>query len=797
MDGEFRSYVIEGGQQADHSHQEIELDYVLRGSIVCNIVHNPYPMSDGDVILVNSNMLHSWSRPHDCLIFRIYVSSAMVARQVGRGSTTFWCNSVASDGKDLDALRTALNTLVSECVTAEGRESFAFESAKYRLLDLLVRDYAVASQDSWSGIGDDRIRTALEYVDAHYDASVSLRVVARNLYVSEAYLSRLFREVVGVTFHEYVTRVRLNHALEELLYTSTSIAQISAQVGFSTPSAFNKVFKNAFSCSPTEYRKAAGGAAPNVREKDLLAESSTRIREYVRAWVQTHESGPNASQGQSEHIMLDAPPSRTYSYAHCAAVDMDMLSDLLQGPVQRHVVMLHRQLGITYVRVSNVFERGMGAASPGGRYQNYSYVDAALDFLVENGLRPVINLTFMRKRVYGDFGTPLFSDESSEWVPAQTTDGWRTLLRGLVIHLVERYGIAAVSSWLFEIEYNADYHDFCRETHRVELSYLDLWKATYDAIKGAYPRISLGGDHRLIDEGELPFPDFIAIGELPFRRRQAGEDIYSQRTTNLLFLEDAVRELRRNLVHAGHGDVPIFVSAWTTSVSERNAYNDSCGKGAHILMHLINLENENCLLCYHHGSDYLSQLPDTKAPLFGANGLLTKDGVTKPAFFAFLLMRYAHGGVVAKGHNYLALRTDSGHLFIVLHNAKDFGHRYFLMRESQITVRSLEDIYGDNDELSLSIESCHEQGGAYRLTRVSLSPSEGCVLGEWDEMGSPESLDATMTEYLRHVCRPRMRGAVLHAQDGVLRFRMKLEPNEMCLLRLARIHAEQLPLPAK
>lgn len=791
MDGEFRSYVVEGQQQAGHSHQEIELDYVLQGNIVCNIARNPYQMAEGDVILVNSNALHSWACAHDCLLFRVYVSSAMVSRQVGRGSTTFWCNSVASDGRDMDALREALNTLVSECVTSQGRESFAYESAKYRLLDLLVSDYAIAGCDSWADIGDERIRDVLDYVDVHYDGPVALKAVAKNMFVSEAYLSRLFKEVVGVNFHEYVNRVRLNHALEELLYTSASVAQISAHVGFSNPSAFNKVFKKAFSCSPTTYRKAAGGTTPNVREEDSLAEQSSAVWKRTREWVAAHESDSAVPRGQLEHVVLDAHPSRPYTYDRFAAVDMDMLSDLLQGPVQRHVVTLHGQVGIAYVRVSNIFERGMRAVSPGTSYLNYSYVDAALDFLVENGLRPIVNLTFARKRVYGDFGSSLFCDESPEWVPAKNIQEWRLLMEGLVVHLVDRYGIGEVSSWLFEIEYNADYHVYCEETHRVELPYSELWRVAYEAIKGAYPTMLLGGDHRLIGRDELPFPDFIAIGELPFRRRQTDGDIYSQRTTNLLFLEDAVRELRRDLMHAGHADTLILVSTWTTSVSERNAYNDSCGKGAHILMHLINLESENCLLCYHHGSDYLSQLSDTNAPLSGANGLLTRDGIAKPAFFALLLMKYAHGNVVAKGRNHLALRTDSGHVFVVLHNAKDFGHRYFLMRESEIGVDSLAGIYSDDEDMSFVIESSYERDGAYRLTRISLSPSEGCVLTEWDRMGSPDSLDATMTEYLRHVCRPRMQGVVLHAQNGVLRFRLTLQPNEICLLRLSRIHTKE------
>lgn len=787
-DAEFRSYVIDGKAQAEHSHQEIEFDYILKGAITCSIAGNPYRMGEGDVILVNSGMLHSWELARGCLVYRVYVSSTLMARVVGRSSVTFWCNSVVSGGKDLDDLRRVLNTMVSEYVTSEGHSSFAFESAKYRFLDLLVKDYMVSGGDFWVDVDDDRVRAALEYVDVHYDSTVTLKTVAKRLYMSEAYLSRLFKDSVGVNFHEYLNRIRLNHAVEELLYTTTPVTQISAQVGFSNSSAFNKVFKKAFSCSPTEYRKAAGELSQKAHEEDEAAALSDGVTRRANDWVASLRAQATAVHSDSERIVLEGASSRTYSCNNFAAIDMDLLSDLLQGPVQRHVLVLHKQLGIEYVRVSNIFERGLKAITSANLYQNYSYVDAAFDFLVENGLKPIVNLTFMRKRIYADFATPLFSDESAEWVPARTIDQWRVLLEGLMLHLLDRYGLHELFSWRFELEYNADYHVFCEESHRLEIPYSELWAATYEVVKGLSARIPLGGDHRLIKADGLPFPDFIAIGELPFRRQEAHGDVYARRTTNLYFLEEAIRNLRRELILSGHAETLILVSTWTTSVSERNAYNDSCGKGAHILMHLINLESENCLLCYHQGSDYLSLFRDTNAPLFGANGLLTRDGIAKPAFFAFLFMRYVHGNVMAKGRDYLALKTESGHFFVVLHNAKDFGHRYFLMRESEITIRSLATIYSDQDNKRFDIKVAVGREGDYRLARIGLSPSEGCVLTEWSNMGSPESLDATMTEYLQHVCRPRVKGTILSSQQGALGFEITLRPHEICLLRIAEVH---------
>ena len=66
---------------------------------------------------------------------------------------------------------------------------------------------------------DERIRQINNYIRANYSQPISLKELADQLYLSNGYLSRFFKRNYGMSFAEYLTNVRLFHAVDDLLYT--------------------------------------------------------------------------------------------------------------------------------------------------------------------------------------------------------------------------------------------------------------------------------------------------------------------------------------------------------------------------------------------------------------------------------------------------------------------------------------------------------------------------------------------------------------------------------------------------
>jgi len=93
------------------------------------------------------------------------------------------------------------------------------------------------------------------YLLDNYHQSISLEEVAATVKLSPNYFSSLFREEFGVTFIDYVTKIRMDKAKELIIKNNYSLKEISFMVGYKDPNYFSRVFKNHHKQSPKQYEK--------------------------------------------------------------------------------------------------------------------------------------------------------------------------------------------------------------------------------------------------------------------------------------------------------------------------------------------------------------------------------------------------------------------------------------------------------------------------------------------------------------------------------------------------------------
>ncbi|WP_232016624.1 response regulator [Paenibacillus baekrokdamisoli] len=102
--------------------------------------------------------------------------------------------------------------------------------------------------------GEEIIESVKQYVEQHYAENLSLQWVTDCYYIHPNYFSKRFKQVVGISFNDYVTRIRINRSKELLKTTSMRIARISQLVGYDDQNYFCNVFKKVAGLSPTAYR---------------------------------------------------------------------------------------------------------------------------------------------------------------------------------------------------------------------------------------------------------------------------------------------------------------------------------------------------------------------------------------------------------------------------------------------------------------------------------------------------------------------------------------------------------------
>jgi len=110
---------------------------------------------------------------------------------------------------------------------------------------------------------DDCLRTANKifgfiktYTEQHLSEDLSIARLSRLLSFDRSYLYRLFRQVTGKSLSEYIAEVKAAKARELLIRNDMKISEISAALGFETPSYFTRFFRKYTNLSPQEYRNS-------------------------------------------------------------------------------------------------------------------------------------------------------------------------------------------------------------------------------------------------------------------------------------------------------------------------------------------------------------------------------------------------------------------------------------------------------------------------------------------------------------------------------------------------------------
>lgn len=836
----------------EHAHQEIELIYILEGIITLQLTGDRYSLKKGDIVLINANKVHSFGAPRDVLVCTLYIDYKKAAGLLGRPYVSFWVNSAVNGENDVEHLRGLLDAMVRSWMAADGKDSFGLLAREYAVMECLEKEFLLPGDERWDQVEDQRIRGILTWVDNSYGEDVTLAQAAERLYLSEAYLSRLFKRVMHMNFRDYLSRVRMNYALEMLLYTDRPVFEIAVACGFSNAPAFNKVFRKANGCTPSQFRQRhrnqivgvkeaeedfdmSAGAADN--KPDGCAENASVMRR-LQNWEkeiskEVSEEGRPGRKRKEEKISIRAQVPESEASAEIsgsfAAVDCGTFYDLLQAKVQEQLLILNKNGYFGYVRVGGLFMPELYLRiGRGSSLYNFSLVDQTLDFLLENKVIPIIDLSVKGKSAAADLDENLFGGLTQ--LPFQDLTDWKTLLQRVAQHLVERYFGEAAPKWYFVLEDSQDYRDLCEAQGREPVSYISLWNTAARCLREEIPGCILGGEISLLESSEIEPPDFVTLHIYPYnlyakdndgrdfegisnmndnadgsgsngahdesdhgrnRKRSNGQffdrkEVYSVRETDPEFAEKKVAAAQRFLRARGYGDMPVFVSEWGTSLSERNAYNDSTAKAAHIAMHFTRNADSRVMFCYGQGSDYFSQYLDTMKPVVGARGLLTRDGIRKPAYYVFQYANRLHGRILGRGEHFLAVQTAETEFSLILFIWKNFGHEYYLHRESEISIPMLGDIFEDREAEKVHICLQDISDGVWKVRRRILRDGEQ-VIGTWTRMGCPERISRREVQYMTEICQPRIETQEIQSEQGTVLFDVYLEAHDVQMVQIRRV----------
>lgn len=213
------------------------------------------PVGSVSVIPADASITSWWSRPVDfaCLYF---TPEAMV-RAVGEEAT-------ASSSRELRLALSIQAPGISGLICALAADTqrhhpygrMRGEAMFQQLATLLVADGRMVREASYkAGVGERRVRRALDFIHAHADEDLSLQHIADAAETSPFHLSRVFRGATGFPVWRYVSRVRVRLAIGLMKDPSLTLAQVAELAGFGSYSTFAATFKAEQGVSAASFRR--------------------------------------------------------------------------------------------------------------------------------------------------------------------------------------------------------------------------------------------------------------------------------------------------------------------------------------------------------------------------------------------------------------------------------------------------------------------------------------------------------------------------------------------------------------
>ncbi len=134
-------------------------------------------------------------------------------------------------------------------------DNIDFQDLCASTIEILDNFIDVVYESRSKRVSSTHLSKAIRYLQVHYGEEIDLETLAKNVFVSSCYLSHLFRNEMGTTFSDYLTRIRLENA-KRLLLDGESVEQVSERVGYNDSNYFIKIFKKYVGVTPAKYRRS-------------------------------------------------------------------------------------------------------------------------------------------------------------------------------------------------------------------------------------------------------------------------------------------------------------------------------------------------------------------------------------------------------------------------------------------------------------------------------------------------------------------------------------------------------------
>jgi xylan 1,4-beta-xylosidase len=422
-----------------------------------------------------------------------------------------------------------------------------------------------------------------------------------------------------------------------------------------------------------------------------------------------------------------------------------------------------------YVRFHAILDDQVGVYNEdehGNPVYNFAYVDEIYDGLLKDGVRPVVEISFMPKKLAfnPDALHPFWYKPNVS--PPKSMEKWDGLMTHFAQHLVDRYGIDEVSQWYFEV-WNEPNIDFWGGVPR-QKSYFELYDHTARDLKSVSPKLLVGGPATAAAAWISDFLKHTSEHHVPVDF--VSTHGYADDTVENLFGTDenismddrmgrAVSKVRAEIKSSALPDLPLLWTEW--NVQGMDESRDTIFVGPALSNTIRECDGLVDMLSFWTFSDVFEEGGPISRPFIGEFGLRAKGGINKPSYYSFgLLHQLGNRRIANASKNIIATRTAGGDIAVAAWNLVD--------PDQKGTTRTMEIAFRDVPPNS-------------KVTLQRVDSDHGNVLKQYAAMNKPVDPTPAQVEQLnRETALPAPSQSTL--KNGTLE--LQLTPNALVLVKI-------------
>nr|WP_304219529.1 helix-turn-helix domain-containing protein [Fredinandcohnia onubensis] len=722
----------------------IQFILVISGKLKIETSSRFYHLEENDLLVINRNQLYQVKGDEDNRVMILTISDGFMDHHYADyRNQQFECYSREIDlGREemIHAIRKLLaNVMISyyrqdECYRIEVKSHIC------QMLLILIRSFKEAgSVVQKIDTEDQRLLQIIDFMERNYDQMITLDEVAQKYFLSKSYLSRYFKQKMGMGFSRYLTAIRLKRCLKDLLYTTDSISQIAMNNGFPNAKSFTTFFKEEHGMTPHAYRESHSvqkeDSVHSYTKEDAsnLIQSSEVIARLSR--LNEDDQKPyNQTETRYEKLTItlsEAKPVNLQYPEHTLIVGE--IFELLKEDVRSQIIEVKKDLQLKYIGVHRLMsntvippevetDEEIPTTSP------YFNIDSALEFMKKHDLSLFIRADYL--------------DIS------RNEEQYFSKLIQFIRHCIQLYGESFVKDW--HVIFHEPYYTGVQasELQRVYLKLHKVLKALLPSIQvGVYMPFSFRkektGVHHdwQLEHGE--FIDFIGYNA----NQNEVIDFKDMAGVKIDLAEDYIKEKTNKLklyLKKHHLEKPLHLVSWNTLSGNTRYTNGTFFRGALLLKNVLDISSDVKSVAL-----WINTIAHEDA---GKDPRYRMDAVElfhylkgkRPAYFALMFLKRLSGEIVAQDKDYVMTRNEQGYQLILLNC--NIINPYLSIEETFLQKL--------NKEIYVTISGIPK--GDYQIRKHVFDKNHGALYTKWWRLNSKYGLDAEIIDYIINSSRPSL-----------------------------------------